>query len=37
VRQQLTALRIRLGVAADRFGDRGESEAGAVLRGSVTP
>ena len=33
VQQQLTALRIRLGLAADRFAERGETEAGAVLQG----
>jgi len=33
VQQQLTALRIRLGLAADRFGERGEIEASEVLRG----
>jgi signal transduction histidine kinase len=33
VQQQLTALRVRLGLAADRFGERGESEASAVLQG----
>jgi len=33
VQQQLTALRIRLVLAADRFGERGETEAGAVLQG----
>ena len=33
VQQHLTALRIRLGLAADRFAERGESEAGAVLQG----
>ena len=33
VQQHLTALRIRLGLAADRFGERGETEAGAVLQG----
>lgn len=33
VQQHLTALRVRLGLAADRFGERGETEAGAVLRG----
>jgi signal transduction histidine kinase len=32
VQQHLTALRIRLGVAADRFGERGEAEASAALR-----
>jgi hypothetical protein len=32
----LTALRIRLGLAAERFGERGETEAGAVLQRSVT-
>src|SRR3954453_16961684 len=32
VQQRLTALRIELGVAADRFGERGETEAGAVLQ-----
>jgi signal transduction histidine kinase len=30
--QHLTALRIRLGLAADRFAERGETEAGAVLQ-----
>jgi signal transduction histidine kinase len=33
VQQHLTALRVRLGLAADRFGERGETEAGAVLLG----
>jgi signal transduction histidine kinase len=33
VQQQLTALRVRLGLAADRFGERGETEASAVLQG----
>ena len=33
VQQRLTALRIELGLAADRFGERGETEAGAVLQG----
>src|SRR3954471_16081306 len=33
VQQRLTALRIELGVAAERFGERGETEAGAVLQG----
>jgi signal transduction histidine kinase len=33
VQQQLTALRIRLGLAADRFGERGETEASVVLQG----
>lgn len=33
VQQHLTALRIRLGLAADRFDERGETEAGAVLQG----
>jgi signal transduction histidine kinase len=33
VQQHLTALRIRLGLAADRFAERGETEAGAVLQG----
>jgi signal transduction histidine kinase len=33
VQQHLTALRIRLGLAADRFDERGETEAGAVLKG----
>ena len=33
VQQHLTALRVRLGLAADRFAERGETEAGAVLRG----
>ena len=33
VQQHLTALRVRLGLAADRFGECGETEAGAVLRG----
>src|SRR5918995_5441374 len=33
VQQQLTALRIRLGLAADRFAERGETQAGAVLQG----
>jgi signal transduction histidine kinase len=33
VQQQLTALRVRLSLAADRFGERGESEAGAVRQG----
>ena len=33
VQQRLTALGIGLGVAADRFGERGETEAGAVLQG----
>ena len=33
VQQHLTALRVRLGLAADRFGERGETEAGAVLQG----
>jgi signal transduction histidine kinase len=32
VQQHLTALRIRLGLAADRFAERGVTEAGAVLR-----
>jgi signal transduction histidine kinase len=32
VQQDLTALRIRLGLAAERFGERGETEAGAVLQ-----
>ena len=31
--QHLTALRVRLALAADRFADRGETEASAVLRG----
>ena len=31
--QHLTALRVRLSLAADRFGERGETEAGAVLEG----
>src|SRR3954471_12206906 len=33
VQQHLTALRVRLGLAAERFGERGETEAGAVLQG----
>ena len=33
VQQQLTALQIRLGLAADRFAERGETEAGEVLQG----
>src|SRR5215216_4720481 len=33
VQQQLTALRIRLSLAAERFGERGETEASAVLQG----
>ena len=33
VQQRLTALRVRLGLAADRFGERGETEACAVLQG----
>src|SRR3954454_6485840 len=33
VQQRLTALRMELGVAADRFGERGETEAGAMLQG----
>jgi signal transduction histidine kinase len=33
VQQHLAALRIRLGLAADRFAERGETEAGAVLQG----
>ena len=33
VQQRLTALRIGLGLAADRFGERGETEVGAVLQG----
>ena len=33
VQQRLTALRIGLSLAAERFGERGESEAGAVLQG----
>ena len=33
VQQHLTALRIRLGLAADRFGERGETKASAVLQG----
>ena len=33
VQQHLTALRVRLGLAADRFGERGETEVGAVLQG----
>jgi signal transduction histidine kinase len=32
VQQQLTAMRVRLGLAADLFGERGETEADAVLR-----
>jgi signal transduction histidine kinase len=32
VQQHLTSLRIRLGLAADRFAERGETEAGAVLQ-----
>src|SRR3954447_9972159 len=32
VQQNLTALRVRLSLAADRFGERGEAEAGAVLQ-----
>src|SRR4051812_23121181 len=32
VQQHLTALRVRLALAADRFGDRGETEAGALLQ-----
>jgi signal transduction histidine kinase len=32
VQQDLTALRIRLGLAAERFGDGGENEAAAVLQ-----
>ena len=35
VQQQLTALQIRLGLAADGFAERGETEAGAVLQSSV--
>ena len=31
--QHLTALRVRLSLAADRFGERGETEASAVLQG----
>ena len=31
--QHLTALRVRLALAADRFGERGETEASAVLQG----
>jgi signal transduction histidine kinase len=31
--QQLMALRVRLGLAADDFGERGEAEASAVLQG----
>jgi signal transduction histidine kinase len=30
--QRLVALRIRLGLAADRFGERGETDAGALLQ-----
>jgi len=33
VQQQLTALRVRLSLAGDDFGERGETEAGAVLQG----
>ena len=33
VQQQLTALRVRLRLAAEGFGDRGETEASAVLQG----
>ena len=33
VQQQLTALRVRLSLAADRFKERGDAEAGAVLEG----
>jgi signal transduction histidine kinase len=33
VQQRLTALRIGLSLAADRFGERGETEASAVLQG----
>src|SRR5215218_6509831 len=33
VQQQLTALRVRLSLAADHFGERGATEAGAVLQG----
>ncbi len=33
VQQHLTSLQIRLGLAADRFAERGETEASAVLRG----
>ena len=33
VQQQLTALRVRLGLAGDRFAERGETDAGAVLQG----
>ena len=33
VQQYLTALRIRLGLAADRFAERGQTEASAVLQG----
>jgi signal transduction histidine kinase len=33
VQQQLTALRIRLGIAADSFAERGETEACEVLQG----
>ena len=33
VQQHLTALRVRLGLAAHRFGERGETEAGAALQG----
>jgi signal transduction histidine kinase len=33
VQQQLTALRIRLSLAAERFAERGETEAGAALQG----
>ena len=33
VQQHLTALRIRLGLTAERFDERGETEAGAVLQG----
>ena len=33
VQQQLTALRVRLSLAADRFGERGETEASAMLQG----
>ena len=33
VQQRLSALRVRLGLAVDRFAERGETEASAVLQG----
>lgn len=33
VQQQLTALRVRLNLAAERFSERGDAETGAVLQG----